>query len=67
MNNRDPDIIKVNCPHCGMILDVIISKTGGVALRSFDIQENSETVKILRDHGYEFGTVKTEGGVSDGK
>lgn len=61
------ETIKITCPHCGMMLELIISKAGGIALRSFDIYENSESVKLIRSSGYEFGTVKTEGGECDGK
>lgn len=52
----------VTCPHCGQILTFIIKESGGVALRSFDILENSETLQILKESGYEFGTVTKEGG-----
>lgn len=57
--------ISVTCPHCGQTLYFIIKENGGIALRSFDIYENSETLQILRDSGYEFGTVAEEGGDSD--
>ena len=55
--------VKVMCPHCGRMLYFIINETGGIALRSFDISENSETLQILRSSGYEFGgAVRSEGG-----
>ncbi len=56
------DEFTVTCPHCGQILTFIIKESGGVALRSFDIFENSETLQILKESGYEFGTVTKEGG-----
>ena len=61
------DEIKTVCPHCGRPLYFLINEAGGIALRSFDILENSETLKILKSSGYEFGTVQTEGGECDGK
>jgi len=56
------DEISVVCPHCGQQLYLIVNETGGIALRSFDIYESSETIEILRSSGYEFGTVEAEGG-----
>lgn len=57
------DEISVICPHCGHQLYLVINEAGGIALRSFDIYENSETIQLLRASGYEFGrTVNPEGG-----
>ena len=54
--------IKFICPHCGHVLYFIINENGELALRSFDICDSSETISILREHGYELGTVQEEGG-----
>ena len=59
------DEIRVTCPHCGQTLYFIIKESGGIAIRSFDIYENSETIEILKSYGYEFGTAAEEGGDSD--
>lgn len=56
------DEISVVCPHCGQQLYFMVSEAGGIALRSFDIYENSETIEILRSSGYEFGNAEAEGG-----
>lgn len=56
------DEITVVCPHCGQPLYFMVSEAGGIALRSFDIYENSETIEILKSSGYEFGTATAEGG-----
>lgn len=54
--------IKFTCPHCGHDLYFIINENEELALRSFDICDGSETVKLLREYGYELGTVTAEGG-----
>lgn len=54
--------LKLCCPHCGETLYFMINEAGDIALRSFDIFENSDSVCILKESGYEFGTATAEGG-----
>lgn len=46
------------CPCCGRTIYISISKTGGLYLRSFDIQTDSETIEFIKNAGIEFGTTK---------
>lgn len=60
--------LNITCPHCGQIITLIVNETADkLAVRSFDIYDNSETIRFLKLHGYEFGTNSEEGGDNDGR
>lgn len=46
------------CPCCGRTIYICINETGGLYLRSFDIQTDSETIEFIQNAGIEFGTTK---------
>lgn len=54
----------VTCPCCKQQLKISISETDGdkIAISFFDISDNSETIEIIREKGYEFGSSLEKGG-----
>ena len=54
----------VTCPCCQQQLKIMLSETDGdkIAVSFFDISDNSETIEIIRQKGYEFGASLKKGG-----
>ena len=49
------DYFKTTCPCCGQPLELFVEAGGNIAIRFYDIEDQTEVVEILKKNNIELG------------